>query len=75
MDYTTIDNNGQPWLICIPSDQDDLDRFMSASREFEVGSGFAPRKATPPEAAKCAAARAIHLFGGGDYDKFFGIPA
>lgn len=75
MGYTTIDNDGKPWLICIPLDQGDLDRFMDASREFEVGSGFAPRQATSPEAAKCKAARAIYLYGGGDYDKFFGIPA
>lgn len=75
MGYITIDNNGQPWLICIPTDQGDLDRFMDASRKFEVGSGFAHRQATQPEAAKCAAAHAIYLYGGGDHDKFFGIPA
>lgn len=75
MGYITIDNDGQPWLICIPTDPGDLDRFMNASRKFESGTGFAHRQATPPEAAKCAAAHAIHLYGGGDYDKFFGIPA
>ena len=75
MAYTTIDNDDQPWVICLPTDQADLDRFLNISQSEAIGSGLNPRPATRAEARKCSAERALGRMRGDNPHKFFGIPA
>lgn len=75
MGVITVLNGGHPWLICNPVDQDDLDRFLSASAAHAVGSGFSSRTAAQTELRRWTAACMLHVRAGGDLDKFFGIPA
>ena len=74
MGYITIENDGQPWVICLPSDPGDLDRFMNISKAEAIGTGLKARAATPQEARRCSAARMLGLMNGDDPDRFFGIP-
>jgi hypothetical protein len=73
MGYITILIGTQPWIVCIPTDKGDLDRFLKASAALAVGGALTHRPATPAETAKCSAARALHIYAGGAADKFFGI--
>lgn len=75
MNCITIDNDGQSWFICIPTNQADLDNFLALSKKHETGTGFACRTASSAEAIKCTAAHAYHIFKGGQPHEFFGLPA
>jgi hypothetical protein len=75
MPIITVLNDGHPWLICMPADNQDLQSFLSVSSVYATGAGFTHRQATPGEAAKWSAACALHVRNGGNADSFFGIPA
>lgn len=74
MGYVTIEENGSPWVICVPEDQNDLNQFLETSKAVASGS-LSYRQATPAEASRCAAARVLHLRQSGGPQAFFGIPA
>jgi hypothetical protein len=74
MKITTIDNNGNPWIICSPNDQFELDRFIQISASMASGE-LTHRDADQLEASKFSVARAAHVTQGGNHDLFFGIPA
>lgn len=75
MGYVTIENNGTPWVICRPTDKDDLQKFLDLSQDAAGPIGFLTRAANADEVRKCSAALMLHVRDGGNVDSFFGIPA
>ena len=75
MGYITILKGGDPWIICCPPTQQDLENFLSLSKNEEVGADFTTRAATDAERGKLTAARMLNVHKHADYEEIFGIEA
>jgi hypothetical protein len=75
MTILTILNDGDPWIICKPENDQDLEAFLSLSSNHAIGVGFTHRLPTPREEAKWSAEYVLRLKDGTNPDLFFGVPA
>ncbi|MEA3198522.1 MAG: hypothetical protein QOF32_2574 [Gammaproteobacteria bacterium] len=69
MNYTTILRNGTPWLVCSPDDKEELNRFKATAAGADT---LTDRPATPVEAGRLCAEKALRSFRGEEPDKLFG---
>lgn len=71
MAITALDLSSEPWMVCDPEDDAELDRFIGNSGIDETT--VTKRAPTPREVAKITAERLLRSKRGEDPDKLFGI--
>lgn len=71
MSVTSLDLNGQPWMVCDPENEEELETFIGNSGVDETA--VTKRAPTPREAAKIVAERALRRMHGEEPDGLFGV--